>query len=603
MPLLLQGLVENTLDALVIFGGCCFCSAPLSLSLLFPHHTRVLNRRFCFASYFLEGCRLGILPRTKRRLHDADKRRLTSGAVFVFDERESGIKRWTDGQVRLWSPSRISGNFLVYREVQRKVVDAKKNTPLNKEIVDASRAKGLQVLGCNKGTFVFRPGGLIKKTISAVVEGSIQHLVHYINKQDIGKGELHPPRAYAELANIEISPEFIASQRFLRPITPERQLETHECSESELLPVSTSSPSSTSDDSGPGSDISPTSYGRHVMNLPLSRSRENSQPDFTAGACTKKKRYQIVHTGEADVVPMLDSTTEPDVLPSSPFPEAASPLAHHAYYDKTLQLSFRNFSFDHSTHESQQHQAPPLILPQPQQPPAHPQPRQADEEEEKVRPSFPNFEMLDHHQVNSIPLFEGRAEYSEQDLRNMAQPLGGQAEGLLDHISAFYEGLGLFSSNTLEDYLLTQQEVQPFSPLSLPNLSPSPSSLPRLVSMNPVLFRGINFQNSPSIPHQVGENEDMYACSSQWVDSLNQYAATTDVNDEMTPIPNIASTLVLSASANSDCAGIQDFSHINGQDANELEYREEQISISLSSSSIFSNISSALSSPVIQPDS
>ena len=34
-----------------------------------------------------------------------------SGAVFVFDEHESGIKRWTDGLV--WSPSRILGNFLV----------------------------------------------------------------------------------------------------------------------------------------------------------------------------------------------------------------------------------------------------------------------------------------------------------------------------------------------------------------------------------------------------------------------------------------------------------------------------------------------------------
>lgn len=36
---------------------------------------------------------------------------LFSGAVFVFGEEESGMKRWTDG--RLWSPSRISGNFLV----------------------------------------------------------------------------------------------------------------------------------------------------------------------------------------------------------------------------------------------------------------------------------------------------------------------------------------------------------------------------------------------------------------------------------------------------------------------------------------------------------
>jgi hypothetical protein len=46
-----------------------------------------------------------------RRLNDPEKPMIHSGAVFLFDEHESGIKRWTDGIV--WSPSRILGNFLV----------------------------------------------------------------------------------------------------------------------------------------------------------------------------------------------------------------------------------------------------------------------------------------------------------------------------------------------------------------------------------------------------------------------------------------------------------------------------------------------------------
>jgi hypothetical protein len=41
----------------------------------------------------------------------SERRMITSGSVFVFDEDESGIKRWTDGF--FWSPSRILGNFLV----------------------------------------------------------------------------------------------------------------------------------------------------------------------------------------------------------------------------------------------------------------------------------------------------------------------------------------------------------------------------------------------------------------------------------------------------------------------------------------------------------
>lgn len=58
------------------------------------------------------AARQGVIPRTIRRLNIQERKTmLFSGAVFVFGEEESGMKRWTDG--RLWSPSRISGNFLV----------------------------------------------------------------------------------------------------------------------------------------------------------------------------------------------------------------------------------------------------------------------------------------------------------------------------------------------------------------------------------------------------------------------------------------------------------------------------------------------------------
>lgn len=78
------GLVENTLDALRIF----------------------------------QMCQEGRLNRVLRRLHERERRLIRSGSVFVFDEEESGIRRWTDG--RLWSPSRILGNFLIYRELEKK---------------------------------------------------------------------------------------------------------------------------------------------------------------------------------------------------------------------------------------------------------------------------------------------------------------------------------------------------------------------------------------------------------------------------------------------------------------------------------------------------
>lgn len=70
------------------------------------------------ALIILEAARRGIIPRVTRRPHETERKMITSGSVFVFDEDESGIKRWTDGL--FWSPSRISGNFLLYRETQKK---------------------------------------------------------------------------------------------------------------------------------------------------------------------------------------------------------------------------------------------------------------------------------------------------------------------------------------------------------------------------------------------------------------------------------------------------------------------------------------------------
>ncbi|EPQ29898.1 uncharacterized protein PFL1_02571 [Pseudozyma flocculosa PF-1] len=72
------------------------------------------------ALLIFEAVRRGIMPKITRRLREDERGLIKSGTVFVFDERESGIKRWTDGL--LWSPSRILMNFLVYRQIDRKSV-------------------------------------------------------------------------------------------------------------------------------------------------------------------------------------------------------------------------------------------------------------------------------------------------------------------------------------------------------------------------------------------------------------------------------------------------------------------------------------------------
>ena len=70
------------------------------------------------AIILFEACRLGLLPRVQRRLSEKERQLIKSGSVFVWDEREAGMRRWTDG--KSWSASRVNGSFLTYREMEGK---------------------------------------------------------------------------------------------------------------------------------------------------------------------------------------------------------------------------------------------------------------------------------------------------------------------------------------------------------------------------------------------------------------------------------------------------------------------------------------------------
>lgn len=211
-----------------------------------------------------EGCRRGLLPRICRRLQEKERRMIQSGSVFVFDERESGmcggdgviqgnsvkgvlnvsiiigIKRWTDGLV--WSPSRILGNFLIYRELDKRTtgkrgslssdasrqrsfsVDHSNTTSSAAAIAAATggatsvdRNRERQLVGSLSDSYKFRKDGLIKKTMSIVVNGVSQHLVSYYNPQDVLENKLRTPSSVPELASLEISPELLARQNFRIP--------------------------------------------------------------------------------------------------------------------------------------------------------------------------------------------------------------------------------------------------------------------------------------------------------------------------------------------------------------------------------------------------
>lgn len=134
---------------------------------------------------------LNLIP---RRPHERERNGLIkSGNVFIFIEEHSGIKRWTDGIS--WSPSRILGRFLVYRELNKDGSDDKKKNKKRKisteDIMDAS-------------TSGFKDQGLIKKTLSITTnlkelnlsstnEKQTIHLISYYNANDVLNGKLARP--------------------------------------------------------------------------------------------------------------------------------------------------------------------------------------------------------------------------------------------------------------------------------------------------------------------------------------------------------------------------------------------------------------------------
>ncbi|KZV88364.1 hypothetical protein EXIGLDRAFT_839311 [Exidia glandulosa HHB12029] len=140
------------------------------------------------------------IPRVTRRWNHYERaRRIRSGTVFVINERESNVKRWTDG--RMWTPSRILKNFLVYRE------------RFSHDEVSTNSDEGMRypvwLVGACDGPEV-RKDGLIKKTISIVVQGTRYSLVSYYHPKDVLNRSLLRPCDFAPLSSQRIRSSILA---------------------------------------------------------------------------------------------------------------------------------------------------------------------------------------------------------------------------------------------------------------------------------------------------------------------------------------------------------------------------------------------------------
>ncbi|ESZ97872.1 hypothetical protein SBOR_1748 [Sclerotinia borealis F-4128] len=154
-----------------------------------------------------EACRLGLLPRVQRRLSEKERQSIKSGSVFVWDEREAGMRRWTDG--KSWSASRVSGSFLTYREMEGKRGGGQFAPPPVRRMAgktpDSSKGSDddQDMDGDGPDGYRYKPDGLMKQSFSITTStGQHLHLISYYSRPHANTPELLQPTSDPALRGI-----------------------------------------------------------------------------------------------------------------------------------------------------------------------------------------------------------------------------------------------------------------------------------------------------------------------------------------------------------------------------------------------------------------
>ena len=167
------------------------------------------------AIVLFEACRLGLLPRVQRRLSEKERQLIKSGSVFVWDEREAGMRRWTDG--KSWSASRVNGSFLTYREMEGKRTTGSNNGYTNSPGKDNGNGDDSHSGDAPDG-YRYKPDGLTKQSFSITTsQGQHLHLISYFSRSHASSGSLSQPSSDPALRHVR--PE--------RGMYPESTLQDH----------------------------------------------------------------------------------------------------------------------------------------------------------------------------------------------------------------------------------------------------------------------------------------------------------------------------------------------------------------------------------------
>ncbi|KAH8819798.1 Gti1/Pac2 family-domain-containing protein [Xylogone sp. PMI_703] len=154
-----------------------------------------------------EACRLGLLPRVQRRLSEKERQSIRSGSVFVWDEREAGMRRWTDG--KSWSASRVSGSFLTYREMEGKRGGGNFVPNPQRRIAGKTPESGRgsdedqEMDTDGPDGYRYKPDGLMKQSFSITTStGQHLHLISYYSRPHPNSPDLPTPTTDPTLRHI-----------------------------------------------------------------------------------------------------------------------------------------------------------------------------------------------------------------------------------------------------------------------------------------------------------------------------------------------------------------------------------------------------------------
>ena len=194
------------------------------------------------AIILFEACRLGLLPRVQRRLSEKERQQIKAGSVFVWDEQEAGMRRWTDG--KSWSASRVSGSFLTYREMEGKrggsslsvsnQADSMRRTP-DGHAVGPPSDSGPDSGDDGPEGYRYKPDGLMKQSFSITTQMNQRlHLISYFTRPHPTAPNLSSPSTDPALRHIRpqkgMYPESTVQEQHSIPAVTRTPLQSTGCS-------------------------------------------------------------------------------------------------------------------------------------------------------------------------------------------------------------------------------------------------------------------------------------------------------------------------------------------------------------------------------------